>query len=138
MPFPTNVYWQSFCKFLSFDTHKTCTKINMSIDTHDLDFDMQCDLWREKNHVIDTIEITMTQTTRHVTLRWHFRRKCGCQLKFIFVFENVTWHFGFEIKCHMNLSNIHIVSDPFPDCNYTALNMVCNLIWYYTSQWSLF
>ena len=33
-------------------------------------------------------------------LRRHFRIKCIyiCPLAFIFVFENVTWHFGFEIQ----------------------------------------
>ena len=55
--------WQSFCKFLTFDMQKTCTKItSTSLDTH------------------------------------NFRRKCRCQLTFIFVFENVTWHFGFDVK----------------------------------------
>ena len=53
----------------------------------------------EKNHtLINTLEIEMTRTTKHVTLRWHCRRKCRCQLTFIFVFENVTWHFGFEVE----------------------------------------
>ena len=41
-------------------------------------------------------------------LRWNLRMKCICQLTFILVFENVTWHFGFEVECQINLSNIHI------------------------------
>jgi hypothetical protein len=45
--------------------------------------------------LISTLEIEMTRATKHVTLRWHCRRKCRCQLTFVFVFENVTWHFGF-------------------------------------------
>jgi hypothetical protein len=35
----------------------------------------------------------MTHTTRDVTLRWHLKRKSRCQWTFIFVLENVTWHF---------------------------------------------
>ena len=35
-------------------------------------------------------------------LRWQFRRKCRCELTFIFVLENVTWHFGFEVEREMN------------------------------------
>ena len=34
-------------------------------------------------------------------LRWHFGIKCGCHLTFIFVFKNVTWHFGFEVEHQM-------------------------------------
>jgi hypothetical protein len=34
-------------------------------------------------------------------LRWHFGIKCRCQLTFNFVFENVTWHFGFGVARHM-------------------------------------
>ena len=34
-------------------------------------------------------------------LRWHLRVKCICQLTFIFVFENVPWHFGFEVDRQM-------------------------------------
>jgi hypothetical protein len=36
-------------------------------------------------------------------LRWHFGRKCRYQLTFIFVFENVMWHFGFEVECQMKV-----------------------------------
>ena len=62
---------------------------------------MSCDLRRKKTHTsIDTLQIEMTHTTRHVTLRWNFKRKCrSYQLTFIFVFENVMWHFGFEVEC---------------------------------------
>ena len=53
----------------------------------------------EKNYMsIDTLEFEMTRPTRDVTLRWHFKIKCRCHLTFIFVFENVTWHFGFEFE----------------------------------------
>ena len=50
---------------------------------------------------IDTLEIEMIRITRHVILRWHSRRSCKCKLTFIFVFENVSWHFRFEVQCQM-------------------------------------
>ena len=34
-------------------------------------------------------------------LRQHFRIKWICQLTLICIFENITWHFGFEIECQM-------------------------------------
>ena len=49
----------------------------------------------------------MAYTTRHVTLRWYFERKCRCQSTFILVFKNIMWHFGFEVQLKWNLSNIH-------------------------------
>ena len=72
-------------------------------------YDLTCSVTCKKNpHTsIDTLDIEMTRTTRHVTLRWHFRRKCRCLLTYIFVFENITWHFEFEVECQWNLSNIH-------------------------------
>jgi hypothetical protein len=56
---------------------------------------------KKVNTSIHTLEIRMTCTTRHVTLRWPFRRKARFQLPFIFVFENITWHFEFEVECEM-------------------------------------
>jgi hypothetical protein len=55
----------------------------------------------------DTLEIQMTCTTRHVTLRLPFRRKCRCQLTFFIFFENITWHFGFEVECQMKFVKYH-------------------------------
>ena len=57
----------------------------------------------EKNHTsIDTLEnwrkYDIRHGTRHVILRRYLRRKCTCQLTFNFVFENITWHFGFEVE----------------------------------------
>ena len=61
-------------------THKNLHKTN----AHQL----TCKLWNltcsltceEKNHKSnDTLEIEMTCTTKHVTLRWHFRRKYRSQ-----------------------------------------------------------
>jgi hypothetical protein len=42
---------------------------------------------------IDTLKIEMTHISRHATLRWQFRRKCGCQLTFMICFKN----------CHVTL-----------------------------------
>ena len=54
---------------------------------------------KKKNHMsTDTLEIEMTYTTRHVTLKWHSRRKCRCQSTFNIVYESITWHFGFEVE----------------------------------------
>ena len=50
---------------------------------------------------IDTLKFEMTRTNKHMTLRWHFKRKCRCQLTFVFVFNIVTWHVGFEVECQM-------------------------------------
>ena len=46
------------------------------------------DIWRTK--------ITCTSIDTH-----NFKRKRKCQLTFVFVFENVTWHFEFEVECQM-------------------------------------
>ena len=34
-------------------------------------------------------------------LKWHSRIRCIYQLTFISVFENVTWHFRFEVQCQI-------------------------------------
>ena len=44
----------------------------------------------------------LSQITKGVTLRWHFRRKCRCQLTFILVFQNVTRHVGSKVERRMN------------------------------------
>lgn len=50
-----------------------------------------------KNHTwIDILEIEMTLISSHMPLRWYFKRKYGCQLTSIFVYENFMWYFGFE------------------------------------------
>ena len=40
---------------------------------------------------------------------WHWgdilEKKCRCRLKFIFVFEIITWHFDFEGERQMNFVN---------------------------------
>jgi hypothetical protein len=78
---------------------KTCTKIKCtSIDTHNLKFGHV--VWLVKKKTIRQLtswNFEMTHTTRHVTLNWHFKRKCRCWLTFIFVFKNITWHFRFEV-----------------------------------------
>ena len=43
----------------------------------------------------------------HGTLRWHLREKCTCHLTFIFVFDDFTWHLGFEVE-HQNI-NLQVV-----------------------------
>ena len=42
------------------------TKKCMSIDTHNLEVDTYCDLWREKHASIDMLEIEMTRITRQL------------------------------------------------------------------------
>ena len=100
----TVYFWQSFCKFLIFDTQKLAKKET----THQLTrttWIWTCTVTcEEKNHTsIDTLKIEMARTTRHVTLRWHFKRKYRCELTFIFVFKNVMWHFRFEVKQEMKI-----------------------------------
>ena len=34
-------------------------------------------------------------------LRWRFRIRCTCQLTFFLSFENITWHFRFEVERQM-------------------------------------
>jgi hypothetical protein len=53
------------------------------------------------NTSIDILEIEIIRTSRHVTFRWSFRRKCRCQFKFIFVLGNIRWHFEFEVQSQM-------------------------------------
>jgi hypothetical protein len=80
-------------------TQKNLNKQRRSTDTHDLKIWHIVWFIKEQNYVwIDTLEIEIRRTTRYVTLRWHFTRTCWCQSTFIFVFENVTWHFGFEVE----------------------------------------
>ena len=76
---------------------KKCT----SIETHISKFDMLCDCEEKKQHVSYTLEIEIRHTTRHVTLRWHCRNKCRCQLTSILAVENIMWHFGFEVEHYM-------------------------------------
>ena len=71
-------------------------------------------------HVVWLVKKKTTRQSTRYKLKWHvllgmwhwgdiLKRKYRCQLTFIFVFENVTWHFGFEVECSIkNLSNIHI------------------------------
>ena len=57
---------------------------------------------------IETLEIEMTRTARHVTLRWDSRRNCRCQWTFIFVLEKrqpILWIS--KLNVNWNLSNIH-------------------------------
>ena len=64
----------------------------------------------------------MTHTTRHVTLKWHLKRKCRCRLTFVFIFENVSWHSRFEVErqikfvkhthcggCHLHFPHIRAI-----------------------------
>ena len=61
----------------------------------------QCKFW----HVVWLVKIQitsqLTRTTKHVTLREQFRRRRKCQLTFLFVFKNITWHFGTEVEHQM-------------------------------------
>ena len=59
---------------------------------------------------MDTWQIEMTHTTRHVTSRWQFRRKCRCQLTFIIVFEISCDTLDFKLNVKWNMSNMHIDS----------------------------
>jgi hypothetical protein len=77
-----NVYlWQTFCKFLTFDTYQLAKKKKVH-DRRHTRLEIHSGIW----HVIDwhTFKIETTCTTRHVTLRWYFRRKCRGRLTFIF------------------------------------------------------
>ena len=51
--------------------------------------------------------IRFSKILSNTKLRWSFRVKCICQLIFIFVFENVKWHFGFEVERQMKFVKIH-------------------------------
>ena len=70
-------------------------------------------VWLVKDKI--TRQLTLSKLKWHVLLGiWHWsdvlEGKCRCQLTFHFVFENVTKHFGFEVECQWNLSNIHNAS----------------------------
>ena len=95
----------SVCIFESFWylTYKNLHKNEMHVNWHTRfrfwHVSVTCE---EQNHSsIDTLQIETTRTTRHVTSRWHFRRKSRCQSTFIFALENVTWHFGFDVERQM-------------------------------------
>ena len=45
--------------------------------------------------------ITFSRILCNPKLRWRFKIKRTCQLTIIFVFENVMWHFRFEVECQM-------------------------------------
>ena len=48
--------------------------------------DVSVDEEEENRTSIDTLEIEMARTTRHVTLRWHSRKECRCQMTFVLLF----------------------------------------------------
>ena len=54
----------SFSHFSRKNSHKKIKCI--SIDTHNLEVDMCCDLWRKKHTSIGTLEIKMTCITRQL------------------------------------------------------------------------
>ena len=70
--------WQSFCEFLIFDTQKFAQNWNahqLTRTIQNLTCSATCE---ENNHTsIDTTQIEMTRTTRHVTLKWHLKRENG-------------------------------------------------------------
>ena len=98
----TSVYF--FIKFLQvfkYLTRKNLHKNKMRVNWHTRSR-IRHVVWlvKKKPHTLtDTLEIEMTYMIRHVTLRWHFGRKCRFQLTFLFVYENVTWHCEIEVEC---------------------------------------
>jgi hypothetical protein len=95
-----SVYFlQSFCKFLTFDTHKLAHKwtARRLIDTQSSSFDMECDLWRYK----PTRHLTLYKLKWHMLLGvWHWGDKLEDKSIWhsFFVSKNVSWHFGFEVE----------------------------------------
>ena len=103
--------WQAmyiFDKVLASFLHLTCKnshKIQVHVNWHTQFRFLTCSMTCEGNkHMsIDILQIEMTRTTRHVTLRWHLERKCRCQVTFNFKKQNVTWQFGFEVERQMKI-----------------------------------
>ena len=91
--------WQSFWHLTCKNLHKN--KLHV---TWQAQFRFWHVVWHGKKKTtrqFDTSKIEMSCITRHVTLRWHFRRRCRCQLTLVFVSENDTWHFGLEVERQM-------------------------------------
>ena len=51
--------------------------------------------------ILITQSISFSKVFCNPKLWWHCRINYTCQLSLIFVFENVTWHFGFEVERQM-------------------------------------
>ena len=88
-------FWHLTCKNL----HTKNTHVNWHTHFRILTCSVTCE---GKSHTsIDKLEIKMART-RHMTSRWHFRRKnINVNGHFISSFENVMWHFGFEVERQM-------------------------------------
>jgi hypothetical protein len=74
------------------------TRKNLHPKKAHVNWHAQFRFWHVVGLVKKQIACHLTCTTKHVTLRQHFKRKNNSQLTFIFVFENITWHSGVEIE----------------------------------------
>jgi hypothetical protein len=109
------VFWTKFLQVFGIWHAKTCTKMNyMSLDKARFRCWHVVRLVKEKTaRQIGTLIIEMTRTTRHVTLRWHFGRKCRWQLTFILCFLKTSRDtLDLKLTVKWNLSNIHTEPNP--------------------------
>ena len=61
--------------------------------------------WISNFNDLNNLKYYFSKILYNPKLRWHFKTKRICQLTFIFIFENVTWHFEFEVNRQMKFDN---------------------------------
>ena len=101
-----------FLQVFNIGHTKTLHKNKMHVHWH-IQFRFWHVVWlvkkrKEKNHTsIETLEIEMIGTTRHVTLRWHLKKNV-----------DVNWHFGFGVEHQIKfLKYTHCLQPPSPLLN---------------------
>jgi len=96
------VFWQRFCKFLTFDMPNLAPK-NMHVNWH-AQFRISNVVWlcEEENLMLET---RIARITRHVTLRWHFKRKnVNVNWQSVFVSEKRCVTLWIEVECQMKFT----------------------------------
>ena len=119
-------FWQSFCKFLTFDTQKiarqlTCTILNLACST-------TCEEKKQNHAWIDTLEF---EKTRHILLdipkNWgDILNEWNVDVDWhsFFVFGNFMWDLGFVIERQMKFV-VHTCWLPIERSN--KLNPIMNI-----------
>ena len=90
--------------------------------------------WKKTTCQLIFQKLRMIHTTRHVTLKWHFRRKCRCRLTFIFVFKNITCPSIYNLNNKWNFTNELVGPDYIRDW-ILSLNLVSLTSRIHTVNW---
>ena len=84
-----------------------------------------------QNFILNVQHISFSKILRNTKLRWHFRIKDICHLTFIFVFEDITWLFGFKVEHQTSFvkhtHNLHASTQIF-ELRTFILNMFLNAL----------